>query len=538
MAAISKLPAPIPALQVPGNGLTSQEAEQRLKQFGPNNPAPARQPSGFAEFLLLFANPLVIILLIAAIVSAFTGQLVDAGIIVAVVLIGIAINFYQTYRSKLAIEDLRSRVAPTATVLRDGQWQEIKRQELVPGDAIRLSAGDLVPADARLLVARDLYVQQAALTGESLPSEKEANGDGASSSPDARNMVFLGTSVVSGTATATIVATGHQTAFGDIAQRLAARPEETAFDRGLRQFGGLIMRAVVFLVLFLIVVSIALHHNLLQSLLFAVALAVGLTPEFLPMITSVTLAKGALAMARKKVIVKHLSAIQNFGSIDVLCSDKTGTLTTGNMVLELSLDPFRHPSDRPFELAYLNSKFETGIRSPLDAAILKRSSSASDSFEKRDEIPFDFERRRLSIVVERASQRTLITKGSPEGIFPLLVAYESDGRTHRITADELGRFRATYEELSCKGFRVLAVAYANVPPHARYSVADERELILVGFLAFGDPPLADAGAAIAALKRDGVQVKIINRVCPCLPGTEEPHHHGAQASQPRRGLHR
>lgn len=496
------------APQVP-EGLTSQQAGELLKKFGPNDPAPAHSRSALTELLLMFANPLVIILLIAAVLSGLTGQWVDAGIIIAVVLVGIAINFYQTYRSKLAIEDLRSRVAPTATVLRDGQWQELKRQQLVPGDVIRLSAGDLVPADARLVLARDLYVQQAALTGESLPAEKESDGDATSTSPDARNMVFLGTSIVSGIATAVVAATGRQTAFGDIADRLATRPEETAFDRGLRQFGGLIMRAVVFLVLFLLIVSIALHHNLLESLLFAVALAVGLTPEFLPMITSVTLARGAVVMARKKVIVKHLSAIQNFGSIDVLCSDKTGTLTTGNMVLEQMLDPFGHTSKRAFELAYLNSKFETGIKSPLDTAILKHPAPPADIFEKRDEIPFDFERRRLSVVVEHMNERTLITKGSPEGIFPLMAAYEAEGAVHHLAPEVLTRVHATYEQLSTQGFRVLAVGYVSVPIQPAYSITDERNLTLAGFLAFGDPPLEDASDAIAALKRDGVEVKII-----------------------------
>lgn len=500
--------APAVAVTMP-TGLTSQEAQERLKKFGPNDPAPSRQRSIFAELLLLFVNPLVIILLLAAVVSGFIGQLLDAGIIVGMVLVGVVINFLQTYRSKVAIEGLRARVAPTSSVLRDGQWQEIHRHDVVPGDVVRLAAGDLVPADARLLAARDLYVQQAALTGESLPAEKHANGDGPSSTPDAVNMVFLGTSVVSGTATAEVIHTGRQTSFGDIAERLAARPEETAFDRGLRQFGGLIMRAVVFLVLFLLVVSIVLHHDMLESLLFAIALAVGLTPEFLPMITSVTLARGAVVMARKKVIVKHLSAIQNFGSIDVLCSDKTGTITTGNMALESSLDPYGHKSERPFELAYINSKFETGIRSPLDAAILKNPSPTSDGFEKRDEIPFDFERRRLSIVVEHAAQWTLITKGSPEGIIPLLSAYEANGETQAVNADALAAFRGTYENLSSRGFRVLAVAYAKVAPQKAYAVADEHDLTLTGFLAFGDPPLVDAGEAIAALRRDGVEVKII-----------------------------
>ncbi|MFI5105610.1 MAG: HAD-IC family P-type ATPase, partial [Terriglobales bacterium] len=417
------MPAPI-------RGLTSQEAAERLKKFGVNDPAPARRRSMAGELLTIVANPLIVILVIAAAVSAFIGQLLDGAIIITMVVTGAGINFYQTYRSKLAIELLRARVAPTATVLRDGEWQELGREKVVPEDVIRLSAGDLVPADARLLVAREFYVQQAALTGESLPSEKEAGSAGAGEAqPDAHNMVFLGTSVVSGTATAVVTATGSNTEFGDIAERLAARPQETAFDHGLRQFGMLIMRVVVFLMLFLLVVSIALHRDLLQSLLFAVALAVGLTPEFLPMITSVTLAKGAVVMARKKVIVKHLSAIQNFGSIDVLCSDKTGTLTTGNMVLDRSVDPFGQPSDRAFTLAWLNSKFETGIRSPLDVAICKLPSPSPDGFNKCDEIPFDFERRRLSIVVERGPERTLITKGSPEGIFPLVSAYESQQKT-------------------------------------------------------------------------------------------------------------
>jgi Mg2+-importing ATPase len=269
------------------------------------------------------------------------------------------------------------------------------------------------------------------------------------------------------------------------------------------------MRVVVFLVLFLLVVSIALHHNPLQSLLFAVALAVGLTPEFLPMITSVTLATGAVAMARKKVIVKHLSAIQNFGSIDVLCSDKTGTLTTGEMVLDRSVDPLGIPSDYAFHLAWLNSNYETGIKSPLDAAICKLPCPTSGNFEKCDEIPFDFERRRLSIVVKDASGRMLITKGSPEGIFPLLSAYESGGKILPFDADAPAKCRATYESLSSGGFRVLAVAYANVPEQPAYSVADEHALTLAGFLVFGDPPRTDAAEAIAALKRDGVEVKII-----------------------------
>lgn len=395
-------------------GLTSQEAEARLQQFGPNDPAPPKRRSAVLEFLRLFLNPLVLVLLIAAAASASLGDATDAGIIFAIILLSNALDFTQTHTSQKAIKQLQQSVAPTATVLRDGKWQEIRRINVVPDDVVRLSAGDLVPADARLLESRDLYIQQAALTGESLPVEKQAHGEEVSTRPDAENMVFLGTSAVSGTATALVVATGAKTSFGDIAARLASRPEQNAFDQGLKDFSLLVTRTVFFLVLFLVVVSVIRHRNALQSLLFAVALAVGLTPEFLPMIVSITLSKGARAMARKKVIVKHLSAIQNFGSIDVLCSDKTGTLTSGNMALDQSLNPFGDPSPRVFTLAHLNSKFQTGITSPLDMAIL-RTSEPEDAkgYEKRDEIPYDFERRRLSIVVERQSRRLLITKGAP-----------------------------------------------------------------------------------------------------------------------------
>ncbi|HYL93077.1 MAG TPA: HAD-IC family P-type ATPase, partial [Alphaproteobacteria bacterium] len=502
-------PQTVPQNRAIGDGLTSEEARRRLREFGPNDPAPVKRASSLAELLLLFLNPLVIVLLLAATLAGFLGQLIDAVIIIAMVVVGIVINYIQTYRSHLAIERLRSQVAPTATILRDGKWNELPRREVVPGDLIRLSAGDLVPADACLISSRDLYVQQAMLTGESLPAEKESGGDEASSLPDARNKVFLGTSVVSGMATATVKATGRQTAFGDIADRLAQRPVETAFDQGLRRFGFLIMQAIVFLVLFLIIVSVALHHDPLQSLLFAVALAVGLTPEFLPMITSVTLAKGAVVMARKKVIVKHLSAIQNFGSIDILCSDKTGTLTSGKMMLDCSVGVFGEPDQRPLALAYLNSKFETGIRSPLDTAILQQPSQDLGGYEKRDEIPFDFERRRLSVVVERGLERLLITKGSPDGLFALLTGYEAGGVVRAIDSEVLARSRETYKTLSGKGFRVLAVAYAKVSPQNAYSVADERDLVLTGFLAFGDPALPDACEALAALRRDGVRVKII-----------------------------
>ena len=494
-------------------GLSSQDAAERFSKYGPNDPAPAKRGAAVIELLLLFVNPLVVILLIASVVSSILGNATDAVIILVMVLLGVSINFVQTYRSQRAIDKLRANVTPTATVLRDGRWQEINRHEVVPGDIVRMSAGDLVPADGQLLESHDLYVQQAALTGESLPAEKNATGhapvlDG---SPDAPDLVFLGTSVVSGTGTVLILKTGARTAFGAIAERLATRPAETEFERSMKHFGMLIMRAVFFLVLFILVIRVALHKDAFESFLFAVALAVGLTPEFLPMITSVTLARGAIRMSRDQVVVKHLSAIQNFGTIDVLCSDKTGTLTTGIMSLAASVDFLGKPSERAIELGYINSKLETGIRSPLDAAILKLQRPDSDGYMKCDEIPFDFERRRLSIVVEKKGSTgcLLITKGAPEGILDLSESYETEGRVVPLDAAAKNRCRQTFDDLSAQGFRVLAVAYRMVDSYRAFTVADEHSLILAGYLAFADPPNPDAAQSLAAMNRDGVEVKIL-----------------------------
>jgi Mg2+-importing ATPase len=497
------------------HGLTSEEARRRLARVGPNEPGEARRLSTIERYLPLAINPLVSILLVAAVIAGLLGEQLNATIIVVMVVLSVAINVVQSYRSQRAADRLRQAVAATSTVLRDGVWQELPTRELVPGDVIRLTAGDLVPADARLLEARDVHVQQAALTGESLPVEKEADDDetGASIPTERINLVLLGTSIISGAATAVVFATGRQTMFGDIAQRLATRAPETEFDRGIRRFGFLIMRTVVFLVLFVLVVNLTLRHesNPFETLLFAVALAVGLTPEFLPMITTVTLGQGALHMARQKVIVKHLAAIQNFGSMDILCSDKTGTLTSGEMILDQSLDPLGMPSKSTLRLAYLNSVFETGIRSPLDSAILKRTPAPveADAYRKLDEVPFDFERRRLSVVVERDGERLLITKGAPESVLANCTAYAQDGASSPLDDTARARCSEVFHALSAQGQRVLAVASRTVPVQDAYRADDERDLTFDGFLAFLDPPLADAGEVVEALRRDGVEVKIL-----------------------------
>ncbi len=508
-------------LRASERGLDGVDAKRRLAKFGRNQMTAGGRAGPTVQVLLLFANPLVIILLIASLVSALLGERINAGIIVVMVLLSIALNFAQTFRSQRAAERLRRQVAPTAKVLRDGVWTDIGAIDVAPGDVIRLLAGNLVPADAVLIEAKDLHVNQAALTGESLPAEKEA-GHAAHDDGENRDRVFMGTSVVSGSATALVIATGPATQFGDVAARLAARAPETEFERGARRFGFLIMETVFVLVVFVFLVSAALRRDPFESLLFGIALAVGLTPEFLPMITTVTLGRGAVHMARQKVIVKHLSAIQNFGSMDVLCTDKTGTLTAGETTLEQHLDPFGDPAERTFLLAYLNSYYETGVENQLNAAILKKAGANPldvailehdhpdvKPYRKLDEIPFDFERRCLSVVVESEGTRLLITKGAPERVLANCSECEINGVRQAFDDEARRRSQAAYESLSARGYRVLAVATKTAPQQDRYSAADERDLVLAGFLTFEDPPLEDAAEMIDALRRDGVEIKIL-----------------------------
>ncbi len=471
-------------------GLTSDEAARRLARYGPNEPVRIRRFSAVRQLAHLFANPLVVILLVAAALAAVVGQRADAGIIVTIILLGVGLNFWQTFRSGRAAERLNASVMPTATVRRDGEWREIPLRAVVPGDLFRLSAGDLVPADATLVESRDLAVQESALTGESLPVDKHA--------PAA---VFLGTSVISGTATATATATGAATQFGGIAERVASRHAETEFEHGLHRFSVLILRTTIVLVLLILTMSLALRRDPFESLLFAVALGVGLTPEFLPVIASIALTEGAMRMAREQVIVKHLPAIQNFGSIDVLCSDKTGTLTSGVLTLEQAIDPSGAPSDEVFRLAYINSRLETGIRSPLDAAVLRHGEIDVSAYRKLDELPFDFERRRLSIAVQPPDKNEclLVTKGAVEAILALSVM-EPAARDEALSR---------YRDLTARGLRVVAVAHRTLPLRAAYALADETAFVFDGFLAFADPILPGVPALIEQLRADGVAVKIL-----------------------------
>jgi P-type Mg2+ transporter len=508
------LPRLFEQLKSSEQGLTGAEASKRLATYGPNDTTGLKRTSPIVQFLRLFLNPLVAILLVASVVSAVLGDRLNASIIIIIVLLSNILNFVQTSRSQSAVEKLRAGVAPTASVRRDGVWLELPRREVVPGDIVRLAAGDLVPADARLVQATDLHVQQAALTGESLPTEKSADGSGdaTESFADAHNCVFLGTSVVSGLGTALVTATGRGTAFGDIAVRLASRAPETEFERGIKGFGLLIMQTVFFLVVFIVLVGVIGHHQPFETALFAISLAVGLTPEFLPMITTVTLGQGALRMAKHKVIVKHLESIQNFGSIDILCSDKTGTLTSGETKLEGAFDLSGQASDRVLLFGYLNSSSQTGIKSPLDEAIMQHGTLDVSGYSKMGEVPFDFERRCLSVALRHEEAGLLITKGAPETVLARCTAYESDGERKLldgVSGERRTAYVNTYRDLSSQGYRVLAVAYRILSPQAACSKADEQSLVLLGFLTFADPPKADVAQVLQALKSDGVQVKIV-----------------------------
>lgn len=492
-------------------GLTEAQARAALDEVGPNEPVVTAPRSVFREIARRFASPLVAILVLASVASAVVKDFINAAIVLGIVLLSMVVEFVQTHRSQRAADALKARVAPTATVLRDGSWKELPRKVLVPGDVFRLSAGDMVPADGALLAAKDLHLGEAALTGESLPVEKEPG-----------QPVLMGSSVISGTGTARATLTGPKTAFGAIAQSLAARPPASEFERGTARFGVFILKTVLFLVLFVFVVTAVLRRDPLEALLFAVALAVGLTPEFLPMITTITLTTGAVRMAEAKVIVKNLAAMQNFGAMDVLCSDKTGTLTTGEMNLERWVDSRGATSERPLLLGSINSFFESGVDDPTDAAVLRKQRlDPLDSavlrhdhpdvtgYVKVDEIPFDFERRRVSVVARREGDTILVTKGAPEHVIEACTRYERGTETAALDEEARRACAETFGALGREGFRVLGVAYAHCDGKATFTKADEKDLVLVGFLAFADPPRADAKATVKDLAEAGVTVKVV-----------------------------
>jgi P-type Mg2+ transporter len=495
-------------------GLTGKAAAARRRRDGPNVFRDEPRTSIVRDLARRFGNPLVILLLVASAISGATGQFASFAIIIAMVLLSVVLDFFQEHRANRAAEKLRQSVMVRATVLRDHAWRQIPVTDLVRGDVVRVEAGMLVPADGRLLSATHLHINQAALTGESYPVEKSAadSPDPTLTREQAGHVVLMGTSVVAGEGAILICRTGEETAIGEVADAISGNGTPTAFDLGTRRFGLLIMRLTFFMVLFVLFANAITHKPWLDSLLFAIALAVGLTPELLPMIVSVTLARGAMQMSQQHVVVKRLAAIEDLGAMDVLCTDKTGTLTIAKVELQRALDLDGNTSEHVFELAYLNSTFETGVRTPMDDAILDHRRVATDRWQKAGELPFDFERRRVSVLLESGGEKKLITKGAPEDLVNLCeqFATSSDGAPRALTADARAAALAECDRLGEEGFRVLAVAWKQMPVECRrVDPADESQLVLAGFLAFCDPPKPGADASMQALAAAGVQVKVV-----------------------------
>jgi Mg2+-importing ATPase len=501
-------------------GLSEAEVEKRLLQYGPNEVAQEKKHSWLWRLWIAALNPLVILLSLLAIITFATANepsdYIGGSLMVLMVLLGLLLRFVQETKADTAAAKLKAMIKVTATALRDGQPKEIPLKDLVPGDIVKLSAGDMIPGDVRLIASKDLFVIQATLTGESLPVEKTDVRDPrpAVQCIEHTNLCFLGTSVESGSATGVIVATGAQTYFGKMASSLSGQLVETAFDKGIKKFTWLMitfMAVIVPLVFFLYGFT---KHDWKTAFLLAMAVAVGLTPEMLPMIVSVCLSKGALAMSKKKVIVKRLNSIQNFGAMDVLCTDKTGTLTIDHVILEIHCDVFKNESEEVLRDAYLISHFQTGLKNVLDRAVLKYTELhrelSVDKYNKVDEIPFDFSRRMMSVVVEGPDGvRQLLTKGAPESVFKKCTHFESAGETFEMEPILVGNLIEQVNSLSEDGFRVLAIANKKVGAQNAYSKADEENLVLTGYLAFLDPPKDTAKTAIAALRLHGVTVKVL-----------------------------
>jgi len=497
-------------------GIPQEQVSQRLEQHGPNVVAQEKHHTHLGLLARAMINPLVILLLILATVSLLTGDLKAAIVMSAMVVLGVVLRFVQESKADAAAAKLKAMISVTATVIRDGQPREVQLHELVPGDVVKLSAGDMIPADVRILSCKDLFVIQASLTGESLPIEKtEAPANGNGRSPlELTNVAFLGTSVESGSATALVVATGLNTYLGAMSKSLVGQQVQTSFDKGISKFTWLMLRFMAVMVPLVFLINGLTKGDWSEAFFFAVAVAVGLTPEMLPMIVTVCLSKGAIAMSRKKVIVKRLHSIQNFGAMDVLCTDKTGTLTLDRVIIEKHCDVVRREDDDVLALAYLNSHFQTGLKNVLDRAVLDHRELHAElnvpEWEKVDEIPFDFSRRVMSVVVETPQDtHRIITKGAPEEVFKRCSKFELGGKLYDLQSILLDDLRLEYEALSEDGFRVLAIAYKDVSRKPAYSKADEADMILRGYLAFLDPPKETAGAAIEALRKHGVATKVL-----------------------------
>ncbi|MEI6091360.1 MAG: magnesium-translocating P-type ATPase [bacterium] len=491
-------------------GLSSQDARKRLARYGSNLLKPKKNTNLLTLFLAQFKSPLILILLFAACLSIFVHEHVDAFIILGIVLISGLLGFWQEKGAANAIKKLLEMVLTTTTLLRDGKEKEIPIEEVVPGDIVVLNAGDIIPGDCLILESQDLFVDEATLTGETYPVEKEtAMLTDKTPLAERTNALWMGTNVVSGTAKALVVLTGKATQFGNVSEHLQLRPAETDFEHGIRRFGYLLMEVTLVLVVAIFAINVYLAKPILDSFLFSLALAVGLTPQLLPMIISINLAHGAKKMATKKVIVKRLAAIENFGSMNVICSDKTGTLTEGVVHIKSALDVGGNECEKVLQYAYLNAFFETGFTNPIDEAIRNHQKFEITGYEKLDEVPYDFIRKRLSIAFSKDKQNIMVTKGALNNILEVCSSAEdSDGKVLDI-AKEMGKIQKLYEELSAEGFRILGIAYKDVGSEKLIKTSDEGNMIFLGLLVLYDPLKEDILVTIDNLKTLGVSLKLI-----------------------------
>jgi Mg2+-importing ATPase len=503
-------------LQTNENGLSEEEAQERLEKYGPNVIAQEQRLGRLRLLGHACMNPLVILLLILAVISYLTGDAGAGTVMLIMVFLGVSLRFVQEARADDAAAKLKAMISVTATVVRGGAASELPLGQLVPGDIIRLAAGDMIPADIRILSCKDLFVIQSSLTGESFPGEKfDAPETGpVKSLLELKNVCFLGTSVESGAATGVVVETGLKTYLGGMASSIIGQEVQTSFDKGVSKFTWLMIYFMMVMVPLVFLINGLTKHDWIEAFFFALSVAVGMTPEMLPMIVTVCLSKGAIAMSRKKVIVKRLNAIQNLGAMDILCADKTGTLTLDRVILERHCDVVRKEDDEVLEFAFLNSHFQTGLRNVLDRAILEHTevieTAALQTFRKADEIPFDFSRKLMSVVVETPEGiHRLICKGAPESVFQRCTQFELEGKLYPVDPLLIQDLKEEYDDLSADGFRVLAIGYKDLEHKPAYSKDDESNLVLKGYVAFLDPPKQTSAPAVLALRDHGVTVKIL-----------------------------
>jgi Mg2+-importing ATPase len=500
-------------LGVTESGLSDEQIETAREEYGSNIISHRKEAGIVMELLQRCRNPLVIQLLVICIVSLLMGDIRAATVVGAMVLLSVVLAYVQEHRSSRAVEKLNAMVQTNSLVMRGGKECDIPIAEIVPGEIVILQAGALIPADLRLISAKDFFVSQSSLTGESMPVEKHAGPADVTGRGiiELQNACFQGSNVVSGSARGAVVNTGSRTHFGSIAEKLAGQRAQTSFDKGIAGFTWLMIRFMVVMVAIVFLIVGVTKHDWAEALLFALSVAVGLTPEMLPMIVTVNLSKGAMAMSRKKVIVKRLNSIQNFGAIDILCTDKTGTLTQDRVILEKAVDVTNRDSDDVLRYAYMNSYYQTGLRNLLDRSVLSHSDlDVERGCKKVDEIPFDFQRKRMSVAVDYQGDHVLICKGAVEDIYKACTHYQIDEEIHLMIDLIKDDLLEEYEELSRDGYRVLGIAYREFPQSKQvFSVADESDLVLLGYIAFLDPPKGSAAKALASLKQFGVATKIL-----------------------------